>query len=132
MPNQKQLQPPKPKWQPNFELLGELQALGYRRIVGIDEVGRGALAGPLIVAAVELPVKISGITDSKLISIINRRTLAEQIHQLASQISFGTSSVEEINSLGLSAATQLAYDRALSVIKADLILTDFVRLPSRK
>jgi len=110
--------------QPDFNLVGQLRALGYQRIVGIDEVGRGAIAGPLVVAAVEINFKIVGVNDSKLILNPKRRTLAEQIHRQASQISFGLVSNAEIDRLGLSAAQRLAYDRALTNIKADLILTD--------
>ncbi|HSX42344.1 MAG TPA: ribonuclease HII [Candidatus Saccharimonadales bacterium] len=117
---------------PNFELLAELQAAGYQKIIGIDEVGRGALAGPVIVAAVELNQRVDGITDSKLLPKAQRQTLAVQIHGLASQISFGSASVGEIYELGLSAGLKLAYERALEQIETDLILTDFVRLPGRK
>ena len=122
----------KSKPQPNFELLADLQELGYQEIIGIDEVGRGALAGPLVVAAVELNKKIDSITDSKLISAAKRLTLAEQIQTLAVQTSFGLASVSEINELGLAAALKLAYERALAGVEADIILTDFVRLPGRK
>ena len=124
--------PAKPRPSPRFELISALTKLGYQKIVGIDEVGRGALAGPLVVAAVDLPIKIPGITDSKLLSISARENLAQQIHQLARQICFGQASVEEIDMLGLTKATGLAYSRALESIQADLILTDFVRLPGRK
>lgn len=121
-----------PKPPPNFALIRSLQKLGYKRIVGVDEVGRGALAGPLIVAAVELPNKVDGITDSKLLSPNQRVGLAKQISQLAVQNQFGQANVEEIDNLGLAAALQLAYRRALAGIEADLILTDFIRLPGFK
>lgn len=122
---------PRPKPRPNFRLLTELTKLGYAKIVGIDEVGRGAIAGPLVVAAIELPVKIIGITDSKLLTKFERERLAKQIHLSATQISFGQASASEIDQLGLTAATKLAYERALEAVEADLILTDFVRLPGR-
>lgn len=126
-PNHLKLRP-----RPNFALLAELKSLGYQKIIGVDEVGRGALAGPLVVAAVELNIRIDDVTDSKLLSAARRRIVAEQIHTLADQIGFGSASVEEINALGLSAALKLAYSRALAAVEADLVLTDFVRLPGRK
>ncbi len=136
MPSRKPAPVPKPslsqKWQPNYKLVAELQALGYQKIVGVDEVGRGALAGPLVVAAVELPVTIAGVTDSKLLPAEDRRTLAEQIHHHSRQKRLGIVSAQEIDTLGLAAATALAYTRALEFIEADIILTDFVRLPGRK
>lgn len=117
---------------PNFSLVAALGQFGHKRIVGIDEVGRGALAGPLVVAAVELNQKIDGITDSKLLLPLQRRFLAEKIHQQASQIRFGSVSAQEIDALGLAAAQRLAYNRALENIHADLILTDHYRLPGRR
>lgn len=124
--------PSKPKPQPNFGLLLELKKLGYRKIVGIDEVGRGAIAGPLVVAAVELNIEIADITDSKLLSPLQREILAHLIHQQAAQISFGLASVAEINQIGLAGALKLAYQRAIEDVEADLFLTDYLQLPGYK
>jgi len=109
---------------PAFEFLQELQALGYHRVVGVDEVGRGALAGPVVVVAVELNVAIEGIHDSKLLTAAARIKLNERIVAAAGQLSIGQASNREIDELGLAAALALAYRRALRGIKADLILTD--------
>jgi ribonuclease HII len=122
----KKKSPPKP----DFSLLQDLYSLGYKKIVGLDEVGRGAIAGPIVVAAIELPVKIENITDSKLLSRANREYLFNRIIKSAPQLSIGTASNEEIDQLGISAAQALAYERALHAIDADLLLTDFYTPPT--
>lgn len=101
---------------------------GARKIVGVDEVGRGALAGPLIVCAVELTREIPGINDSKLINPAKRVVLSRQIRNLAEQIHFGWATNLEIDELGLAAAQRLAYQRALANIEAELVLTDNIAL----
>lgn len=106
--------------------------MGYQKIVGLDEVGRGALAGPMIVAAVEITSHIGGVNDSKTIRRFGREQLAKIIHEQANQVSFGEVSNLEIDQLGVTAALQLAYARALKKIEADLLLTDFITLPGYK
>ena len=86
-------------------------------IVGIDEVGRGPWAGPLVVGAVVLgSQKIEGLTDSKMLSKRRRESLAEQI--LASDAAWGLGwvSAEEIDTIGLSASLTLGAKRALEQI----------------
>lgn len=109
---------------PRHQFIKDLQLLGYEKIVGIDEVGRGALAGPLVVAAVEIYKPIDGINDSKLLSVRQRELLADLIKQHAIQIAFGSASNDEIDQLGLSAAQKLAYQRCLDRLEFDLVLTD--------
>lgn len=109
---------------PRPKFVKDLQSLGYKTIVGVDEVGRGALAGPLVVAAVEIYRPILGINDSKLLSASRRELLADQISRSALQIAFGSASNDEIDQLGLSAAQELAYHRCLDVMTFDLVLTD--------
>lgn len=116
---------PKPKLQVEQSLRTEY---GINRIVGVDEVGRGALAGPLIVCAVEITSEIPGITDSKLINPTARVILSQQIRTVAEQIRFGWATNKEIDDLGLAVAQRLAYQRALEQSKAELILTDNVAL----
>ncbi len=106
-------------------------SLGYRRIIGLDEVGRGALAGPLVVAAVELSIFINDITDSKLLSAAKREILADKIHNLAAQVSFGSVNPEEIDKLGLTAAQKLAYVRALEGVDGDIFLTDYYAIDNK-
>lgn len=109
---------------PRHQFVKEVQSLGYEKIIGIDEVGRGALSGPIIVAAVEIYEPVVGVNDSKLLSAKQRVLLANQITQNSKQLSFGQASNKEIDLLGLSAALELAYQRCLEHMIFDLALTD--------
>ncbi len=86
-------------------------------VVGIDEVGRGCLAGPLVVGAVALNKQVENLKDSKQLSRKQRESLSAIIKQNAAYIGIGWSSVKEIDSLGLTKALSLAATRALSSIK---------------
>jgi ribonuclease HII len=87
-------------------------------IVGVDEVGRGAWAGPLVVGAVILgPAKPEGLTDSKLLTRNRRLELAQIIKSQAIAAVTGWVSHGEVDELGLTAATGLAISRALKQIK---------------
>lgn len=91
-------------------------------IVGIDEVGRGAWAGPLCVAAVGLGgAEIDGLTDSKKLSVKRRERLAHQIKQTAPLVGIGWVSAANIDAIGMSAALKLAAQRALSQLKDESI-----------
>ncbi|HEV2402896.1 MAG TPA: ribonuclease HII [Candidatus Saccharimonadales bacterium] len=86
-------------------------------LVGIDEVGRGCWAGPLVAAAVALPeVTIRGLKDSKLLNRQQRQRLDTIIRVRALAIGVGWVSPQEIDSLGLSEATAQAMRRALEQI----------------
>ena len=89
-----------------------------RRICGVDEAGRGPIAGPVFAAAVILnPVRqISGLTDSKLLSARRRATLADQIRREALAWSVAVASVEEIDMLNVLRATLLAMRRAVEAL----------------
>ncbi len=86
-------------------------------IIGIDEVGRGCLAGPLVVGAVKLNHLIEGLTDSKLLSPKKREQLNELIIQLSACVGLGWASAQEIDRLGLNGALGLAGERALAKFK---------------
>lgn len=89
-------------------------------IVGIDEVGRGAWAGPLVVGAVLLGgVEIDGLTDSKLLSKQRRGMLDLEIRRSAKAIGIGWVSAPHVDELGLTAALKLASRRAMSHIRHD-------------
>jgi ribonuclease HII len=89
-------------------------------IVGIDEVGRGAWAGPMAVGAVMLGGNdIAGLTDSKKLTKIQRERLALEIRQKAAAVGIGWVSAKTIDQIGLSAALKLAAARALSQIRAE-------------
>ena len=86
-------------------------------IVGIDEVGRGAWAGPLVVGAVGLGgITIDGLTDSKLLSKKKRQVLSREIKQKAPLIGIGWVSARDIDAIGLSSALHLAAKRAFEQI----------------
>ena len=91
-------------------------------IVGIDEVGRGAWAGPLVVGAVGLGgVSIDGLTDSKLLSKMKRLHFSRLIKQQAPLIGIGWVSAKDIDAIGLSAALHLAARRAFEQIDSDQV-----------
>ena len=88
---------------------------GLSRVAGVDEVGRGPLAGPVVAAAVVLPkgVGIPGVRDSKKLSPSRRQTLSADILKHAQAVGLGAASVREIDRLNILVATRLAMARAL-------------------
>ena len=84
-----------------------------RSICGVDEAGRGPLAGPVFAAAVILGKSIQGLKDSKLLSSLKREELSEQIRKTARAFSVAQASVEEIDRLNILQATMLAMQRAV-------------------
>jgi ribonuclease HII len=101
---------------------------GLFRVAGVDEAGRGPLAGPVVAAAVVLPPRtlIPGVRDSKTLSPKRREELAEEILGTATSIGLGASSVREIDRLNILVATRLAMGRALSKLEPgpDHVLVD--------
>ena len=106
----------------------------YRHIAGLDEAGRGALAGPVAVGAVILPKgkapllrTLTGLRDSKQMTPLERESLAPRIKAVALTWSVGFASAEEIDSYGIVPATRLAALRALSALslRPQYLLTDF-------
>ena len=102
-------------------------------IAGVDEVGRGPLAGPVVTAAVVLPedYHLEGLNDSKKVSKSKRETLSEQIKGQALAWAFGEASVEEIDRLNILHATMLAMTRAVDAlhVKPQFLLIDGNRIP---
>jgi ribonuclease HII len=94
--------------------------------VGIDEVGRGCWAGPLVAGAVILNAPIAGLTDSKLLSKKQRQALDIDIRLQAQAIGLGWVEAAEVDKLGLTKAQSLAMTRALDQIEApyDEIIID--------
>lgn len=108
---------------------------GYKCVCGIDEAGRGPLAGPVFAAAVVLPrdVVIEGVNDSKKISEKKREALIEKIKEIALSYSVASASVEEIEKVNILNATFIAMRRAFDGLKEvdpDFALVDGNRLPS--
>ncbi|HEX8390651.1 MAG TPA: ribonuclease HII [Candidatus Saccharimonadales bacterium] len=88
-------------------------------VVGIDEVGRGPWAGPLVFGAVVLgDASIEGLTDSKKLTAKRREALSIEIHEQAAAVGLGWVSASEIDEFGLSAALRTACRRALEQITA--------------
>lgn len=117
---------------PTFLVERALAAEGYARVVGVDEAGCGALAGPLIAAAVVFPFdsRLGGVNDSKLLSPERRDALYDLIVERASAWAVGSVSVEEIASLGLRPANLLAMRRAVEGVRgADFALVDAWTVP---
>lgn len=114
---------------PTFDFEQKLWEKGYRYIVGLDEVGRGAWAGPVVVGAVifspqsNLPKEIR---DSKELSPTLRGKLSKIIKRRALAFSFGLVKAREINKIGIGKATQLAMRKAIRnlSLQADFHLID--------
>ena len=105
--------------------------LDLKDIIGVDEAGRGPLAGPVVAAAVILQHPIIGLTDSKKLSEKKRQSLLQIIEQQALFINYGMASVAEIDELNIHNATLLAMQRAVSPLatKAKLALIDGLFAP---
>ena len=130
---------------PDLRLEKRLWRSGLENIAGMDEAGRGALAGPVTVGAVILPNvprlsstlrqaqggALSGVRDSKQMTPPQRARWAAILRKIARAWSLGWASADEIDSLGISAATRLASERALTALPLlpNHLLTDFLLKP---
>jgi ribonuclease HII len=108
-------------------------ARGFRRPAGIDEVGRGCLAGPVVAAAVVLdgPQGLAGLRDSKRLTPRQRESWSAALRRRAVAWSLGEASAEEVDGLNILEATRLAMRRAVRSLSVapDLLLVDAVRIP---
>jgi ribonuclease HII len=97
-------------------LRDKLASRGVRGIAGVDEVGVGPLAGPVVAGAVVLPaqVELPGLDDSKRVRPALRRTLASRIREIAVGVGIGEVSVEEIDQIGIYQASLEAMRRAVA------------------
>lgn len=111
-----------------WEIERECQQQGFPLICGVDEAGRGPLAGPVCAAAVILPeeTEIPGLTDSKKLSDKKRRELFPLIQEKAIAYGIGMASQQEIDEINILQATFLAMKRALAQlsVRPDLALID--------
>jgi len=109
------------------------QRWGYRHIAGVDEVGRGALAGPVIAAAVILPVNcpIDGLKDSKQLTPGRREELALRIRKGAVSVAIGTADAGTVDRLNVLNAALFAMRMAIEklVLRPDYVLVDGPNLP---
>ena len=121
------------------------QRAGCHIIIGIDEAGRGPLAGPVAAAAVALPLErrdlsqvLRGVRDSKEMSPLQRESLDGTIKQIALAWGIGHSSSSEIDSVGIVDATKAAMQRALehaldeSDLQPDCLFLDYMLFPERR
>ncbi len=121
---------------PRLEHERRLWQAGYSRVAGVDEAGRGALAGPVVAAAVILPPHIeretpwNQVQDSKLLTPPVREDLAQAIQRAALAWAVASASPREIDRWGIAPATRVAMVRAIQALRppADYVLLDWVRL----
>lgn len=113
---------------PTYAVERELLALGAVTVAGVDEVGRGAWAGPVTVAAAitDLSTPPTGLTDSKLLTARRREEVAAAVEPWVRAYAFGSAEPGEIDELGMTAALRLAAVRALEALptRPDAIVLD--------
>jgi ribonuclease HII len=121
---------------PSFAEEEMLAAQGYQHIAGIDEVGRGALAGPVVAAAVILPRHIDApwfteVRDSKQLTPAKRELLFHRIHEIAISVGVGLTPHNLIDAHGIIKATRLAMKLAVDQLSPppQSLLIDYMRLP---
>lgn len=122
---------------PDFLFETELWSSGICRVAGVDEAGRGALAGPVCAAAVIFPSdptlagRLEGVRDSKEMTPEQRQIWVERLPGLALVWGVGFASHLEIDALGIVPATRLAMKRALGALPLppQHLLVDFLHLP---
>ncbi|NES18560.1 MAG: ribonuclease HII [Symploca sp. SIO3E6] len=127
--DQTQLPQPDPE---TSSLICELPTLSEQLVAGVDEVGRGALFGPVVAAAVILPASalpqlaLAGVKDSKQLSASRRLKLAQEIQRQAIDWKIGYATREEIDQINILQASLLAMKRAVLKlqVKPDLCLVD--------
>jgi len=109
------------------------RASGYLRLAGLDEAGRGPLAGPVVAAAVMLPdgLLIPGVTDSKQVAERDRERLFDVIREQAVCYGIGIADERTIDDVNILQATIIAMERALQALssKPDYLLLDAITLP---
>jgi ribonuclease HII len=119
-----------------FAIEDEARAGGHLLIAGVDEVGRGCLAGPVYAGAVvfDRRVALPGLDDSKALLSEVRESLASRIREVARGAEVGAATAAEVDAIGIVAATFLAMRRALDLLRGaglfpSLVLVDAVRVP---
>lgn len=121
---------PAPSKKPSLRVERLLQRQGHRLLAGMDEVGRGALAGPVSVGVVVIDETVrsapTGVKDSKLLTERARKGLVPRIQRWSVEYAVGHASADEIDAIGIMAALRLAGLRALAAIDIvpDLVILD--------
>ncbi len=118
---------------PTYLFEEDARACGYRYVAGLDEAGRGPLAGPVVGAAVILPRRLTlkGLDDSKQVSPEHREDLFEEITRGARAWAIGVATEQEIDTINILEATRLAWMRALAQLSVvpDFLLIDGISIP---
>jgi len=125
-----------PKY-PDLKIEKRLWKKGYKNLGGIDEAGRGALAGPVSAAVVILPNIselariLAGVRDSKQMTVNQRNRFEPLIKEIAIAWGIGFASPAEIDQIGILPATKLAAKRAVKALSLspDYLITDYLSLP---
>jgi ribonuclease HII len=122
---------------PTLDNEKRLWQAGYQYIAGVDEAGRGALAGPVVAAAVIVPAHShccdvwAEVCDSKLLKPAQRSALLPRIQAAAMTWGIGAVDAETIDAIGIAAATKVAMTMAIDQLapQPDFLLLDWVKLP---
>lgn len=118
---------------PSIEIERACWQAGWRLVAGVDEVGRGALAGPLVAAAVVLPIEVEsrldalrGLTDSKLLTPAQRDRWYDAIHKTALALGVGLVECGELDEIGVGPANRIAMERAVLALplEPDVLVLD--------
>ena len=124
---------------PGFELENALWGQGITYVAGVDEVGRGPIAGPVVAGAVIFPPDIAesslvGIRDSKELTASARERMNLRIHEVALAVGIGRASVREVDAVGIVGATRRAMSRAIGKLqpRPQALLIDALSLPGIK
>ncbi|WP_042350430.1 ribonuclease HII [Bacillus massiliigorillae] len=121
------------KWDLMTEFERNVYNKGYQFVAGVDEVGRGPLAGPVVAAAVILPkdYKLLGLDDSKKINETKRNLFFDQIMQNAIAVGIGIMEHDVIDKINIYEATKKAMEAAIESleVRADYLLIDAMKLP---
>ncbi len=124
---------------PTLAVEARLWQSGFVRVAGVDEAGRGALAGPVVAGALILPPlphpdapppPWDQVRDSKLLSPARREALFPQVQAASLAWGIGAASAQEIDQMGIAPATRLAMQRAIETLvpSPDYLIIDWVRL----
>lgn len=115
---------------PTLDTERELFANGARIVAGMDEVGRGAIAGPVMIGVVAVDANVTtvpeGLADSKLMTAKRREAMVPTVHEWAVAYATGSATAAEVDKFGIMAAMSLAGSRALTAlgVKPDIIILD--------